>query len=70
LLYGGSDIDLGRTMMVRFGILGPICVWAGERLIRVGGPRERRLLAMLLLDPNTALPLHRLAAALWDRTRR
>ncbi len=56
--------------MVRFGILGPICVWAGERLIRVGGPRERRLLAMLLLDPNTALPLHRLAAALWDRTRR
>jgi len=54
-------------MMMRFGVLGPIAVWSGERPVRVGGPRERRLLAMLLLHPNTALPLHRLAAALWGQ---
>jgi DNA-binding SARP family transcriptional activator/Tfp pilus assembly protein PilF len=51
--------------MIRFGILGPIAVWVGEQLVRVGGPRERRLLAMLLLHSNKAVPLHRLAAALW-----
>ncbi len=53
--------------MLRFGVLGPIAVWADERPVHVGGPRERRLLAMLLLHPNTALPLHRLAAAIWGQ---
>src|SRR5436309_11983850 len=53
--------------MMRFGLLGPIAVWVDGRSIRVGGPRERRLLAMLLLYPNTVLPLHRLVAALWGQ---
>jgi DNA-binding SARP family transcriptional activator len=50
---------------MRFGVLGPVTVWDGDRPVRVGGPRERRLLAMLLLYPNVALPRHRLAAVVW-----
>ena len=51
--------------MLSFGVLGPIAVWAGGGPIRVGGPRERRLLATLPLHPNVTVPLHQLAAAVW-----
>jgi DNA-binding SARP family transcriptional activator len=52
-------------MVMRFGVLGPVEASTDARLVVVGGPRERRLLAMLLLHPNLTVPLHRLTAALW-----
>jgi DNA-binding SARP family transcriptional activator/tetratricopeptide (TPR) repeat protein len=50
---------------MRFGILGPITAWDGDRPLRVGGPREQKLLATLLLDPGRSITVSRLVAAVW-----
>jgi hypothetical protein len=51
--------------MLRFAILGPVEVRAGEVRLRVGGPREQKVLVALLLNPERAVPVERLAAVLW-----
>ena len=40
------------TMGRRFRILGPLEVMDNARMINVGSPRERALLAMLLIDAD------------------
>jgi DNA-binding SARP family transcriptional activator len=40
---------------LRFGILGPLEVRIGGSLVRVGGPRQRALLALLLCNANRAV---------------
>jgi predicted ATPase/DNA-binding SARP family transcriptional activator len=51
--------------MVRFGILGPVEVFVGERRVAVGGPRQVALLAFLLVHANRAVSVDRLIDALW-----
>src|SRR3954453_2222344 len=51
--------------MVRFGILGPVELSDGERRLSVGGPRQLRLLAFLVLHANRAVSNDRLIDALW-----
>src|SRR2546429_3145237 len=50
---------------MRFEILGPVAVWDGDRSVRVGGPREQRLLTALLLNANRTVSVARLAVVLW-----
>ncbi len=50
---------------MRFEILGPVAVWDGDRSVRVGGPREQKLLTALLLNANRTVAVARLAAVLW-----
>lgn len=50
---------------VRFGILGPIEVWAGDERLDVGGPRQLALLSTLLLHPNRAVTSDALITAVW-----
>ncbi|WP_405016026.1 transcriptional regulator [Kitasatospora sp. NBC_00070] len=51
---------------MEFGILGPLLVWdAAGRAVPVGGPRDRRVLAALLLAEGRTVGLARLAAAVW-----
>ena len=38
--------------MIDYRILGPVEVSVGGRVIEIGGPRLRRLLAILLLHAN------------------
>lgn len=54
----------GRT---RFGLLGPLLVEdpAGQ-VIAVQAAKQRIVLAALLLSPNAAVSLERLAEVLWD----
>ena len=47
-------------------ILGPIEVLADERPVPLGGPRQRALLAYLLLHANEVVPADRLLDRLWD----
>jgi len=47
-------------------ILGPIEVVSDGRQVRLGGPRQRALLAYLLLHANGAVPTERLLERLWD----
>src|SRR5258705_12841551 len=51
--------------MVRFGILGPVEVFVGERRVAVGGPRQVALLAFLLVHANRAVSVDQLIDALW-----
>jgi DNA-binding SARP family transcriptional activator len=51
--------------MVEFRILGPLEVWAGDRELKIGGLLARRILAVLLLNPDRVIEVARLAEAGW-----
>ena len=50
---------------MEFRILGPLEVADGERVVDLGGPRERVLLARLLISANLVVSADRLAEDLW-----
>jgi DNA-binding SARP family transcriptional activator/tetratricopeptide (TPR) repeat protein len=51
---------------LRFGLLGPLEVRAGDRLVPMTGRRRKVVLLMLLLEPGRIVPMARLVEALWD----
>lgn len=53
-------------MGVEFRILGPLEVVSGEGPVRLGGPRQRGVLAVLLLRANEVVPVEQLVDALYD----
>jgi DNA-binding SARP family transcriptional activator/Tfp pilus assembly protein PilF len=56
-----------RTVLcVWYGVLGPLEVRRGSERVAVGGPQQRALLALLLLEANRVLPIERLIDELWD----
>ncbi len=48
-----------------FGILGPLAAWDGEREVRLGGAKQRSVLAVLLLRGNELVPTTTLVDELW-----
>jgi DNA-binding SARP family transcriptional activator len=62
---------MGRTLAavgsLEFRILGPLEVWHEGRPVRLGGSRERTVLAVLLLKADHVVPVHVLVDALWDQ---
>ncbi|GGR51352.1 AfsR/SARP family transcriptional regulator [Streptomyces netropsis] len=50
---------------VEFKVLGPLEVAAGDRVLPLGGPKQRTLLATLLVHTNTAVSGDRLCDAIW-----
>jgi DNA-binding SARP family transcriptional activator len=52
-------------MLTRFGILGPLEVLADGRPVGLGGPQQRGLLAVLLLNANRVMSRERLVSDLW-----
>ena len=53
-------------MGVQFRILGPLEVVSGGGPIRLGGPKQRGVLAVLLLRANEVVPVEQLVDALYD----
>jgi predicted ATPase/DNA-binding SARP family transcriptional activator len=53
------------TKPIEFGVLGPVEVVRGGETIGLGGPRQRALLALLLLDAGKPVPAHTIAEELW-----
>ncbi len=51
---------------LRYRILGPLEVIAGERPLNLGGLRPRRVLAALLLNANRPVSLFHLVEAVWE----
>jgi predicted ATPase/DNA-binding SARP family transcriptional activator len=49
-----------------FGILGPVEVTTGGTRLRIGGPREKKALAALLLNSGQVMSAERLVQILWD----
>ena len=69
---GGGDGDLGGYVMAAdtsargtgpdaFGVLGPLQVLRSGRAVPLGGPRQRAVLALLLVAANRAVSMDRLA---------
>ncbi len=50
---------------MRFKILGPLEVWDGQRRVELGRPKQRALLAVLLVHANQVVALDRLIEELW-----
>jgi DNA-binding SARP family transcriptional activator len=50
---------------MEFRILGPLEVWHGGSEVSLGGPKQRALLAALLLRPNEVVPADRLVEDVW-----
>jgi DNA-binding SARP family transcriptional activator len=50
---------------VDYRILGPLEAWAGDRRLSLGGPRQRALLAILLLHAGEVVSTDRLIDELW-----
>ncbi|MFD9697730.1 BTAD domain-containing putative transcriptional regulator [Lentzea sp. NPDC059081] len=50
---------------MKFGILGPLEVWDGDEPLTIGGPQQRHLLAVLLLNANQVVSAERLIEQLW-----
>jgi YVTN family beta-propeller protein len=53
---------------VEFRILGPLQVVDGERELPLGSPKERELLAVLLLHPGAVVSRERLIEELWGES--
>ena len=60
-----ADAVAGQTESAEFGILGPLEVARAGRAVPLGGPRQRAVLALLLLEPNRVVSLDRLAEDVW-----
>src|SRR5215208_6879549 len=50
---------------VEFRVLGPLEVLQGDRLVRVGGARQRSLLALMLIRANELVSTDQLIEELW-----
>ncbi|MER7168683.1 BTAD domain-containing putative transcriptional regulator, partial [Micromonospora sp. NPDC000207] len=53
-------------MEIKFQCLGDLEITCGDRVMPAGGPLQRGLLAMLLLNANLSISADRLIDALWD----
>ncbi|MFG2949473.1 AfsR/SARP family transcriptional regulator [Streptomyces adustus] len=51
---------------MRFQILGPVRVWQAADDVRLGAPKQRALLALLLAHAGDPVPLHGIVDALWQ----
>src|ERR1700750_1803611 len=60
-----ADTGAGQTELAEFGILGPLEVSRCGRAVPLGGPRQRAVLALLLLEANRVVSLDRLAEDVW-----
>jgi DNA-binding SARP family transcriptional activator len=49
----------------RFGILGRVTAAHGRAAVHCGGPKQRALLAILLLNANRPVPMTRLSDLIW-----
>jgi basic membrane lipoprotein Med (substrate-binding protein (PBP1-ABC) superfamily)/DNA-binding SARP family transcriptional activator len=57
--------ETSRPDPIAFRLLGPVQAEAGGRTLPLGGPKQRAVLAVLLLGADEIVPLERLVDSLW-----
>src|SRR3954453_9530741 len=62
-----ASIESSAPGALEFRVLGPLEVLAGGRPVRLGGPRQRAVLAILLGHANEVVPAERLIDEGWDQ---
>ena len=60
-----ADAVAAKTGSAEFGILGPLEVWRSGNTVPLGGPRQRAVLALLLIEANRVVSMDRLAEDVW-----
>ncbi|HEY7146981.1 MAG TPA: AfsR/SARP family transcriptional regulator [Streptosporangiaceae bacterium] len=60
-----AEAVAAKTGSAQFGILGPLEVWRSGQAVPLGGPRQRAVLALLLLEANRVVSMDRLAEDVW-----
>jgi DNA-binding SARP family transcriptional activator len=60
-----ADAVAAETMPEEFGILGTLEVRRSGKAVPLGGPRQRAVLALLLLEANRVAWIDRLAEDVW-----
>jgi YVTN family beta-propeller protein len=60
-----ADTPAGEPGPAAFGVLGPLQVLRAGRAVPLGGPRQRAVLALLLLEVNRVVSMDRLAEDVW-----
>jgi YVTN family beta-propeller protein len=60
-----ADTVADQTEFAEFGILGPLEVSRSGRAVPLGGPRQRAVLALLLVEANRVVSMDRLAEDIW-----
>ncbi|TLS43120.1 tetratricopeptide repeat protein [Streptomyces montanus] len=51
---------------LRFKVLGPLAVTAGEASVPLGGARQRAILALLLVTPGRVVPVDTMVDTVWN----
>jgi SARP family transcriptional regulator, regulator of embCAB operon len=51
-----------------FGVLGPLQLSAGDSLVPLGAPKQRAVLAMLVINRNRPVSVESLIDAVWDQS--
>ena len=64
-MHDSDQASITEGAGVRYAILGPVEVRAGDATVPAGGPRQLALLALLLLNANAPVSSDRLIEALW-----
>ncbi|MET8689184.1 BTAD domain-containing putative transcriptional regulator [Streptomyces sp. NPDC004732] len=54
------------TEQVRFGVLGPVAAWNSDGPLALAGPRQRAVLARLIVARRHVVPVPRLIDDLWE----
>src|SRR5215470_12728285 len=60
-----ADTPAGEPGPDAFGVLGPLQVLRSGRAVPLGGPRQRAVLALLLLEAGRVVSMDRLAEDVW-----
>jgi DNA-binding SARP family transcriptional activator len=61
-------VDPGESHGIEFRLLGTVEVIAGDRVIEIGSPKQRALLAALLVRLNRVVPVDVLVDDLWGES--
>ena len=61
-----SSVATSTSTASEFRVLGPVEAWRGGQPVRLGGRRQRWLLALLLIEPGRAISSDRLIDELWQ----
>ncbi|WP_410673856.1 AfsR/SARP family transcriptional regulator [Amycolatopsis sp. cmx-4-68] len=59
-------LDDRASAVLRYRLLGPVTAVGVDGPVRLGGPKQRTVLAALLLSANRFVPEERLTALLWE----
>ena len=61
-----ADADGGAVQGVQFGVLGPLQLIVGGELVPLGTPKQRAVLALLVVNANRPVDIDTLIGAAWN----